>query len=233
MISRVLKFLALSFPLALLMSTSALANTCNNFAGYVCAGNANNIHITGQSGTNSSIGTLGGLITGSSFNVSMVGNNGASDIVIVAVFNGSVAGSLNNMNFTQIASFPLGGVLGSGNSLGAYGTTLAALGITPSQNLSYGFVDLGQGVGKGGSLLVNVSGLPSGTALYGVALNSVQVCTGHGPSKVWSWQTEITDITANSEAGMTKAVVPEPGTLSLFGTGLIGLAGIIRRRFAS
>jgi hypothetical protein len=227
MVSRALKFLALSFPLALLMSTSALANTCNNFAGYVCAGNANNIHITGQSGTNSSIGTLGGLITGSSFNVSMVGNNGASDIVIVAVFNGSVAGSLNGMNFTQIASFPLGG------ALGAYATTLQALGITQTQNLSYGFVDLGQGVGKGGSLLVNVSGLPSGTALYGVALNSVQVCTGHGPSKVCSWQTEITDITANSEAGMTKAVVPEPGTLTLFGTGLIGLAGIIRRRFAS
>jgi hypothetical protein len=34
--------------------------------------------------------------------------------------------------------------------------------------------------------------------------------------------------TANLSSGDTNLVVPEPGTLSLFGTGLIGLAGILR-----
>ena len=38
------------------------------------------------------------------------------------------------------------------------------------------------------------------------------------------------DNTGNIEAGLGSVVVPEPGTLALFGTGLIAVAGFIRRR---
>jgi hypothetical protein len=37
---------------------------------------------------------------------------------------------------------------------------------------------------------------------------------------------------ANLSSGDTNLVVPEPGTLSLFGTGLISLAGIVRRKLS-
>jgi hypothetical protein len=33
--------------------------------------------------------------------------------------------------------------------------------------------------------------------------------------------------------GDAQLVVPEPGTLALFGTGLIGLAGLLRRKLAA
>jgi hypothetical protein len=40
-------------------------------------------------------------------------------------------------------------------------------------------------------------------------------------------------IAVNLNDGVTTVTVPEPGTLSLFGTGLLGLAGLIRRKFAA
>src|SRR5690348_5700709 len=151
MFAKTFKLFALAFPLALLVSVPVFANTCNPVAGFNCInGTGNNIHIGGQLGTNSSIGTNLGLITGNSFNLSMVGSNGASDIIIVAIFNGSMGGSVNGQSFTSMTSFPLGG------ALGAYSTTLQALGIPQSSTLSYGFVNLGVGVGKGGSITVNL-----------------------------------------------------------------------------
>jgi hypothetical protein len=62
----------------------------------------------------------------------------------------------------------------------------------------------------------------SGTATQGVTVQ-LTINTGKG----------FFNGSTNISSGDTNIVVPEPGSLSLLGTGLIGLAGVIRRKLKS
>src|SRR5215469_12415660 len=209
---RASKFCVLLFPLLFLLPGTVFANTCNNFLSYDCAHSTpNTVHVGGGVASGQSVGVL---LTSNNFNISTSNGKGGSDVIVVAAFlNSPVTGTLNGVSFTSLTSFP------EGAATNAIVSSLQGLGLCSTTcNLTFGFVDLKTPLATSGSVNITASGVPVGTAFYGMVLNS---------------NGQIQYITPNSEAailGKGNTVVPEPGSLTLMGSGLFGLAGIVRRK---
>ncbi len=194
---------------------SAFADHCDSFASFTCdKGTPNVARFGGGSVSGEDVGLV--LKGANQFTIFTSNGKAASDVILVAASSSTLAGTANGMSFSSLKFFPEDG------AIHAIGESLAGLGFcsSPCHGLSFGYVDLHSALTRNGSLNVTLNGVPSGTAIY-----AMLVVDG-----------KIKFITPNSEAMVIEnnhTAVPELDTMALLGTGLIGLAGVVRRKFIS
>ena len=171
----------------------------------------------------------GGTLSGSAAGLSLSG----SALTVVNGLNGGglITGSnLGSVTFTTGAftsgSAQTGGTLAAGGSF-----TITGNGVN---GVPTGVIFTGSFTNAQWVMTTDANGNHSYTLLAAVAGT---LGNGFSTTAVTSQLTVVVDThkgffngSVGLASGDTSVVVPEPGTLSLLGTGLIGLAGVIRRK---
>jgi PEP-CTERM motif-containing protein len=198
----------------LLLAVLALALPTAMFAG-------SSVDYTNSGGTLS--GSSSGLSLSGSVLIAVNGLNGGG--LITGSDLGSVSfatGALSTGSLQMGGTFAAGGwftITGNGSDGVPSGTLFTG---TFSGPVTWTLVTLANGT-HNYTLTGSVSGWTgSGAAEQGVTVQ-LTINTGRG---YFNGSTTIS-------SGDTNIVVPEPGSLGLLGTGLIGLAGVVRRKLKS
>jgi hypothetical protein len=171
-------------------------------------------------------GNVGGTLTGSTSGLSLSGST--LDVVNGLNGMGLVTGNLGSVTFSTGAmtsgSLQMGGTFASGGSfvIAGNGTNGIPNGVifngTFSGPVTWSLVTLADGT-HNYTLTGTVTGTLGSFTTNGVTVQ-LTINTGKG---FFNGSTMIS-------SGDTNIVVPEPGTLGLLGTGLVGIAGLVRRK---